>query len=349
MKHPLNVALIGYGYAGATFHAPLIKDVAGMTLSTIATSSPDKALRDFPLARVVAHPDDAINSPEVELVVLATPNTTHYPLARQALLANKHVVVEKPFTVTLAEAQDLVQLANDKQLLLSVFHNRRWDNDFLTVKRCIDSGVLGPIHTYEVHFDRYRPDVRARWREQNLPGSGSLYDLGSHLIDQALLLFGMPLSVSADLQKQRSGAEANDYFHLVLGYPERRVILHSSMLVGAPGPHFQLHGSLGSLIKYGMDPQEDALKQGVRPSGPLWGIEAPDQHAHLTRMQDGAACTLRIETVAGNYGAYYHAIHAALRGGGTVPVDAADALKVIAVIEAAVASHAQQRTVSLGV
>lgn len=344
---PIKVGLIGYGYAGATFHAPLISAVAGLKLTHIASSSAEKVRQNFPDAEVVAQPDGVIDAADVALVVIASPNTTHYTLAKQALLANKHVVLEKPFTVTVAEATELVRLAEAKKLLLSVFHNRRWDNDFLTVRRCIESGMLGEINTYEVHFDRYRPEVRQRWREQDLPGSGSLYDLGSHLIDQALVLFGMPATVSADLGIQRVGGQATDYFHLVLGYGVKRIILHSGMLVKNPGPHFQVHGSKGSFIKYGMDPQEEALKQGRCPGDASWGIEPETLHGKITLAHNDLTITGKLDTLPGAYQAYYQGIHDAMRGGSPTPVPAMDALNVIKVIASAVASNHEKRTLKV--
>lgn len=345
--NPIKVGLIGYGYAGATLHAPLISAVAGLKLTCIASSAAEKVGQDFPDAKLVARPDDVIGAADVALVVIATPNTTHYPLAKQALLANKHVVLEKPFTVTAAEAAELVRLADERNLLLSVFHNRRWDNDFLTVRRCIESGMLGEINTYEVHFDRYRPEVRKRWREQDFPGSGSLYDLGSHLIDQALVLFGMPDTVSADLSTQRTGAETTDYFHLVLSYGAKRIILHSGMLVKNPGPHFQVHGSKGSFIKYGMDPQEEALKQGRGPGDASWGMEAETLHGKITLENNGLTVTGKVETLPGAYQAYYQGVRDAIRGSSPAPVTAAEALNVIRLIEAAVASSNEKRTLNV--
>lgn len=344
---PIKVGLIGYGYAGATFHAPLISAVAGLRLACIASSSTEKVRQDFSHAEVVAHPDGVIGAADVSLIVIASPNTTHYTLAKQALLANKHVVLEKPFTVTVAEAMELVRLAEERKLLLSVFHNRRWDNDFLTVRACIESGMLGEINTYEAHFDRYRPDVRNRWREQDLPGSGSLYDLGSHLIDQALVLFGMPDTVSADLGTQRAGGKANDYFHLVLSYGARRIILHSGMLVMDPGPHFQVHGSKGSFIKYGMDPQEEALKQGCGPGDASWGLESETLHGKITLKNSELSIAGKVKTLPGAYQAYYQGMLDAIRNGGPTPVSAVDALNVIRVIETAIASSNKKCTLNV--
>ena len=343
----VRIGLIGYGLAGATFHAPLIASVEGMTLARVASSNEAKVKQDFPDAEVSADPMQVIHAADVDLVVLATPNLEHFRLAKEALLAGKHVVVEKPFTVTVEEGEELLRLAHECGRLLSVFQNRRWDNDFLTVRRCIESGALGAIVTYEAHFDRYRPDVRKRWREENLPGSGTLYDLGAHLIDQALVLFGLPETVSADVGTQRQGAQAGDYFHLMLGYGTLRVILHSGFIVRQPGPHFQVHGRSGSFIKYGLDPQEDALRAGQRPGGNAsWGVEPPALHGQLTLDRNGEAATQTVESLPGRYQAFYQGMYDAITAGAPLPVEASDGLNVIRVIESALSSSREKRVIA---
>lgn len=342
----IRVGLIGYGISGAIFQAPLIATTEGLTLTRIASSDPAKVLRDFPEVAVVGNPAELINAPDIDLVVIATPNELHHNLAKQALQAGKHVVIEKPFTISVAEAQELIQIAQQRNLLLSVFHNRRWDGDFLTVRHCIESGMLGNINTYIAHFDRFRPDVRKRWREADLPGAGNLYDLGSHLIDQALLLFGLPDSVSADIALQRTGAETADYFHLALAYGTRRVILHSAAIVRGSGPHFQVHGSSGSFIKYGLDPQEDALRAGLRPGAASWGLEPEAAYGELSLDRAGALVTEKIATLPGAYQVFYQEVVAAIAHGKPAPVSAHDALNVIKVIELAMQSNAEQRVVA---
>lgn len=338
----IKIGLIGYGFAGATFHGPLIASTAGMILARVASSNPDKVREKFPDA-VVSDPATLIEASDIELVVIATPNASHHGLARQALLAGKHVVVDKPFTVSVEEARDLIQLAREHKLLLSVFHNRRWDGDFLTLKRCIESGMLGEINSYHAHFDRYRPEVRKRWREEDLPGAGTLYDLGAHLIDQALVLFGTPDSVSADIGIQRPGSGAADYFHLALGYGMKRVILHSASIVRASGPHFQVHGSTGSYIKYGLDPQEDALRAGRRPGGASWGAEPEAAYGVVTFERQDETVTEKLETLPGSYQVFYQQMQAAIADGGPLPVSAQEALNVIRTIEYAMQSSRYQR------
>lgn len=266
MKDSIRVGILGYGYATKTFHAPLIAGTPGMEIAVISSSDAAKVHADWPNVRVAPSPADVINDPGIDVIVIPTPNDTHFPLAKAALEAGKHVVVDKPFTVTLSEARELDALARHTGLLLSVFHNRRWDSDFLTVKSLLAEGALGEVVYFESHFDRWRPQVRDRWREQAGPGTGIWFDLGPHLIDQALALFGLPVSIQVDLAQLRPGARTTDYFHAVLNYPQRKVVLHSSMFAAAETARYIVHGSRGSFIKFGVDPQEDHLKAGnVRP------------------------------------------------------------------------------------
>lgn len=345
----VRVGLIGYGFSGATFQAPLIASVPGLRLTRVCSSQGERVRRDFPDVQVVAEPAQLIASGEVDLVVVATANASHAPLAKQALLAGKHVVVEKPFTITLDEGAELIALAEERQLVLSVFHNRRWDSDFLTLRQTIEAGLLGPINTYEAHFDRYRPQVRGRWREQDLPGSGLLYDLGAHLIDQALVLFGNPDCVNCDMGVQRgpvaSGA-SDDYVHLTMRYGARRVILHAASLVLQAGPRFIVHGETGSFIKHGMDPQEAALMRGERPGAPGWGVEAEAQHAQIGFIKGGLTVTGKAHSLPGAYQDYYQGVFDAIASGKSPPVTAREGLAVIKIIRMAMQSHAQQRSVT---
>jgi len=338
---PIRVGLIGYGLGGETFHAPLITADPAYELRAIATRRAEAVARGGTGARAVPDPEAVILDPEVDLVVISTPNDAHAPLAERALAAHKHVVVDKPFTVSSGEADRLLALAAEHRRCLSVFHNRRWDGDFLTVRELLAKERLGRLYTFESHLDRFRPEVKVRWKEEDVPGAGSLHDLGSHLIDQALQLFGTPESVLADLGRQRPGARAIDFFHLVLRYGELRVILHGGSVVSDPWPRFVLQGDRGSYLKYGLDPQEEQLKAGLRPGDPAWGKEPPERHGALST---GA----RIPTRAGSYPHFYRAMALAIAGDGPVPVAAEDAAQVIRVIEAALASDADGRRVSLG-
>ncbi|MGG4554217.1 oxidoreductase [Paenibacillus sp. FSL W8-0186] len=343
----IQVGLIGFGLSGSVFHAPLIDRTEGMTLAAVVSSQPAKVKGIYPQAKVYEDVETLLSDPEIQLVVVSSPNLTHYEYAAQALEAGKHVVVEKPFTNSSAEADRLIALAKEKKLLLTVYHNRRWDNDFLTISRLLDSGVLGSVSYYEAHFDRFRPEVTGRWREQDLPGSGILYDLGSHLIDQALTLFGKPNTVWADLRKERRGSKANDYFHLVLGYSNLRVVLHSGSLVREQGPRFILHGDRGSFIKHGFDPQEAQLRKGSGPGDENWGRDNEANYGKLTTDIGGLAVSGTVETLTGSYETFYRKLADAISSGQPSPVAAEDARDVIRIIELAMESHSQGRVLPL--
>lgn len=329
----INIALIGYGFVGKTFHAPLLQSVDGLKLAVVSSRDEEKVKRDLPDVQVVATPEEAIQHPGIDLVVIASPNATHAPLATLALNSGKHVVVDKPFTLDMQEARDLIALADEKQLLLSVFHNRRWDSDFLGIKQIIEQGTLGKIKHLESHIDRFRPEVRVRWREQNVPGSGLWFDLGPHLIDQTLQLFGLPQSVQGNIATLRDGAEINDWAHVVLNYPEHKVILHASMLVAGGTARFTAHGDKGSVVKARIDQQEAQLLSGVIPGSETWG---EDSDSMVFYGADGVPQT--IETPKGDQRQYYINVRDALLGKITNPVHPVEALAVMAVLEAAVKS-----------
>lgn len=339
-----NVGLIGYGVGGAIFHAPMIAATAGLKLARVASRSadPDELHRAYPGVTRDDAPQAMLDDPAIDLVVVCTPNPSHYALAKAALLAGKHVVVDKPFVLSSAEGDELVALAREKGRLLSVYQNRRWDGDFLTLRQTVASGELGPIHTYRAHFDRYAPQVKRSWKSEPQPGSGVLWDLGSHLIDQALQLFGLPQTVTAQVAIQREGAQVEDAFELVLDYGVRKAVLHASALVRAPGPRYEVHGAQGSFIKYGVDTQEDTLKRGGRPGDAGWGHDQPANYATITGA-DGASRA--VATIPGDYRAYYGAIHQAIAQGGPAPVAAEDAVAVVRVIECAYRSHRERRTI----
>lgn len=330
---PLQVALVGYGYASKTFHAPLVASVHGLRLSYVISSGSAKVKKDWPDVVVKPSLEEALSESKIDLVVIATPNDTHFGLARQALNFGKHVVVDKPFTTSIAEAVELIALAEKSKRLLSAFHNRRWDADFLTLRKLLSDGRLGEVVEFESHFDRYRPEVGKRWRERPGPGGGLWYDLGPHLVDQVIELFGIPESVDADLEAQRVGAEAVDYFHVQLRYGRKRVILHGSCLVSRENARFSVHGVNGSYVKQGLDKQEDALKKGVHPGGPEWGRDPHE--GTLTTWQEGVRHVESIPNVAGNYLAYYEGIRDAIRNGASNPVPGEEAVRVMAVLEKA--------------
>ena len=339
----IPVGLIGFGLGGAIFHAPMIAAVPGLRLARIASrSAPPAAQAAYPGVRRDDSPQAMLDDRAIALVVVSTPNASHYALARAALLAGKHVVVDKPFVLSPAEGEELAALAQQQGVRLSVYQNRRWDGDFLTLRRALASGELGAVHTFRAHFDRYAPQVKARWKEAAQPGAGVLWDLGPHLIDQALQLFGKPRSVTAHLAFQREGARAADAFELVLDHGATRSFLHASTLVRAPGPRYQAHGTLGSFIKDGIDPQENALKLGQRPGDAGWGHDGPADWATITTA-DGARRT--VETLPGDYVAFYRGMYHAIADGAQVPVSPLDAIDVVRVIDIALRSQRERRTV----
>jgi predicted dehydrogenase len=336
-----RVALIGFGYAGRGFHAPLIVATPGLTLAVIGSRQGKSVGSTYADAEVVPDPLEAVRHPHVDLVVIATPNDTHAPLADAALRAGKHVVVDKPFTITLAEARALTAKAAEVGRLLSVFQNRRWDSDFLAIKQELAGGRIGEVVEFRSEFSRYRPEVRDRWRERPGPGSGMWYDLGPHLIDQALVLFGAPETVQADLQVQRRGGSTVDWFQAVLGYGRRRVILESSMLAADTATRFVARGTRGSLAKRGGDPQEAQLKSGQTPGSPGWGRD-PDP---LIFVSAETGAPMELVSPAGDWRSYYAAVRETVQGEGELPVTPAQATTVMAVIEAGMQSAAEGRVV----
>ena len=314
----IRVGLIGYGLAGSVFHEPLIRACEGLELRAVLTS------REHPLR--VGSVDELFE--RCDLVVVASPNDSHFPLARQALEHGKHIVVDKPFTVTVEEADALIALGREAERMLTVFHNRRWAADFLTLRGVLPR--LGELFLVEANWDRFRPDVRQRWREQPGPGAGLLADLGPHMIDEMLQLFGMPDSVSADILAQRPGAVVDDYFDLKLDYGTRRICLRASSLVSAPRPRFSVHGSGGSFVKHGLDPQEAQLKAGMDPREPGFGVA--ERSGTLT-LPDGSI--EQVPTERGRYLDFYEAVVAAIHEGAPAPVDPADARDGLLLIDLA--------------
>jgi predicted dehydrogenase len=340
---PIRVALIGYGFVGKTFHAPLIKSVPGFEITVVGSRDPEKVHADLREAQVVADPEQATTSPNADLVVIASPNETHVPLATAALNAGKDVIVDKPFTITLAEARQLTELALKRERLLSVFQNRRWDSEFLGARAVIEEGRLGEVLHFESHFDRFRPEVRLRWRETPGPGSGVWYDLGPHLADQAMQLFGLPKTVAANLAVQRSSAQTVDWFHVLLNYDRLRVILHGSVLVAGGTPRMAIHGTGGSWLKYGLDVQEEQLVRRIIPGQPGWGLDP--QPALFYNGRDSQPLELPLPT--GDQRQYYFEIREAIRNQGPNPVSPTQAVAVMAVLETAIESSSSGRALPL--
>ncbi|MBE0451278.1 MAG: Gfo/Idh/MocA family oxidoreductase [Clostridia bacterium] len=346
----INVAIIGYGLSGRVFHSTIIRSVEGFNITKVVTTDPIKealAKKDIENVVVVQSIDDVIHDPDIHLIVISTPNTSHVKIAEVAIKNKKHVIVEKPFTVTSKEAEYLTKLAKDFDVVLSVYHNRRFDGDYKTILKIIDSGTLGRLVELESHFDRFRTELNAdAWREDNLPGSGVLYDLGSHLIDQVVHKFGMPMEIYADLTAQRFG-KVDDQFELILYYDGLKVTLKSGSLVKEPLPRFILHGTNGSFVKFGLDVQEDALKSGHLPTDEfqdlLWGSEPEFLWGTLNTINEYK----KIETLRGDYRTYYRNIYGAIQFGEPLLVDPKDGLKVIKVIEAAKESNHLKKRIEI--
>jgi predicted dehydrogenase len=338
----IPVGLIGYGFAGRDYHAPLIHAVPGLALAVAGSSRREILEADYP-GIVVCSATEAAVHPDVDLVVIATPNDSHFPLAAAALRAGKHVVVDKPFTVTLAEARALAEIAKQERRLLSVFHNRRWDSEILAAKAILQTGALGEVTHYESHIDRFRPLVRQRWRETQGPGAGLWFDLGPHLIDQALYLFGLPDSVNANFGILREGGQTDDWAHVQLNYARLRVILHTSLLVSGGGPRSVLHGTHASWAKFGADVQERQLMSGMRPGDPKFGLD-PDPGI----LYDGSTGNqTQVPAPVGNQSEYYRIMRDAIHGKERVPVPVRDAVTVMAILEASFESGARGRVLPI--
>ena len=331
---PIRVGVIGFGFVSKTFHVPLLKATDGYKITAVSSSNPADVLAVLPGIDVVSDPKALATHPDIDLVVIASPNETHVTLAELAMRAGHNVVVDKPFTITVEQARHLAAVAREKDVLLSVFQNRRWDSDFLTVQDAIRRDLTGRIVLFESRIDRYRPDVRDRWREVPGPGAGLLYDLGPHLIDQTLLLFGIPDSVQATLAKQRRGARTDDYFQLVLRYGEMVATLGAGSLVSGGSARFAVHGEKASVVKQKPDIEEDQLRAGVLPGSPEWGVDPDD-----AILYDGATGDTRtLKTARGDQRGYYVALREALLGRAPNPVPPEQGATVMAVIEAGLRS-----------
>ncbi len=352
MSETIKVGLIGYGIAGQVFHAPLIKSVAGLELVTIKASRPEQvalAKKRYPSVTFAASNDEIINDPGIQLVVVATPNSSHFSLSKAALLAGKHVVVEKPFTITTADADELIAVSKKQNRILTVNHNRRFDGDFATIQKVLKSGMLGELAEFESHYDRFRNYLRPNaWREEDIPGAGILYDLGSHLIDQALTLFGLPKAITADERLQRIGAKATDNFEVILDYDHLKVTLKAGMLIREPLPRFIILGQQGSFVKYGSDVQEAALRAGAVPiEESNWGAEPENVWGKINTEYQEMNITGHIETEKGNYAAFYQNVYDVITGKAELIIKPEESRNTIRIIEAAMQSNKERRTLPL--
>jgi predicted dehydrogenase len=338
----IKTAVIGYGLSARVFHLPLIASDAHYELVAVSTSRANEVAAQWPGIDRFASGEALIDKAAADLVVITAPNTAHFPLAQAALAAGRHVVLEKPLVTSLTEGERLRAQAQTTGRLLVPFHNRRWDGDFLTVEKLIQGGRLGTLRWFEAHYDRFRPQVQDRWRERPGPGSGLWFDWGPHLIDQALCLFGPPQAVTARCLTLREGSRATDNFHVLLHYPDHEVILHGNSFAAGPNLRFQVQGTKGSFVKYGLDPQENRLGAGVRPDSPDWAAESPDAYGILHT----AAGSEVIPTETGGYQHFYARLARAIADGAKVPVQLTDALTGMALIELAEASSREGRTLT---
>ena len=340
---PIGVAVVGYGLAGQTFHAPLIAATPGLRLTAVVSSRPEAVHADLPQVEVLPDLNAALAREDIRLIVVATPDALHAEQSIAALKAGKAVVVDKPFAATLADAEAIAAVARHATGVFSVFQNRRWDADFLTLRRLIAEGALGEIAVFESHYDRFRPTVTDRWKDQR--DGGVWADLGPHLIDQAVQLFGPPLGVYADLQAQRRGATAIDYAPVLLRYDRLRVILNMSHLAAEASLRYAVHGTGGSFIKHGLDAQEGQSKAGLRPGDPDWGVDPSP--GVLTKQIDGRPVHTTPTPERGDYPAFYVAMRDAIRGEGPPPVPADQALMTMRIIDAGLRSAAERREIAL--
>ena len=348
MKDKIRTGLASYGMSGRVFHAPFLEANPGYILKTILERTPKGSKEKYPAVNIVKSYEELLSDKKIDLIIVNTPDHTHYELAKIALNAGKHVVVEKPFVVKTSDGEELIKIAEEKNLVLSVFQNRRWDGDFLTVKKVIKDGLLGRLVEYEAHFDRYRNFIKENtWKEEEEKGTGVIYNLGSHLIDQALVLFGLPELVNANIRTFRDEGKVNDYFDIRLEYANFRVILKSSYLVREPGPRYILNGTNGSFVKYGADPQEERLNIGALPVGKKWAKEKAEFWGLLNTSINGKDVRERIKTLPGNYNKFYSNVYKAIIEDEELAVKPGEALDVIRIIGMAIKSNRERRGIKV--
>lgn len=349
----IGVAVIGFGLAGRVFHAPFVHAVPGLKLEAIVQRRGDEASKAYPSARILRSVEEALADPAIQLIVVGTPNETHFSLAKQALEAGRHVVIDKPFAATSAQARELIDLAKARNLVLAPYHNRRWDGDFLTVRKIVDREAVGRLVTFESHFDRFRPLPReATWKESGNPANGMLFDLGPHLVDQALALFGSPQAITASVRMDRDATDIEDAFDITLHYPRLLAHCRATMLACENAPRFLLHGTHGSFKKHGLDPQEPALLAGAkvpRIGDPKsWLAEPESEWGTLTVAPNpadpGTLTRTPIKTELGDYRNYYANVRDAINGMAPLEVKPEDAYRVIRLLEMARESSAEART-----
>lgn len=332
----LNVALIGFGLSGRFLQAPFFETNPNFNLKTIVSNNQNPQ-EFYPSVKVARNLEEVLLDKTIDLVSICSPNFTHYEYAKRALQAGKHVLVEKPFTATSIEAQELILLSQKQQKTLSIFQNRRFDSDFLTVKKLLNEDILGEILNFEIHFNRFKPTLNPKkWKEVESPASGIIYDLGAHIIDQVIVLFGEPQQVWGQTFTQRESSQIDDAFDIRLDYGKLKVVLRSSLLVRGESPRYIIHGSKGSFIKYGIDVQEDHLKVGMMPQDTDFGIEPNTQYGILYSEKDGVAVQEIIKTEKGNWALLFQNLHDVIVGDSELLIKPAEVLAQIRIIEAVI-------------
>ena len=346
MSSPINTALLSYGMSGEIFHAPFLTCHSGFQLKKVVERSKQKINQRYPQIISVKDKSEILNDPAVELAIVNTPNETHYSFVKEVLNAGKHVVVEKPFTVTSAEAEELIALAKAKKKILAVFQSRRFDGDFKTLQQVVKDGLVGKIVEAEIHYDRFRNYIEANtWKEEAKPGTGILYNLGSHMLDQVLVLFGKPNEVDARIGIQRPGGMVDDFYDIRLLYDNLLVIVKSGYLVREQGPRYTIHGVQGSFVKYGIDPQEQDLKDGKLPNAKGWGKEYEQWWGKINSTIDGVHVEKKIETLPGDYMEFYNNVYDAIRNKASLCVKPEEAKEVVRLIEVCYESNKLKKAI----
>jgi scyllo-inositol 2-dehydrogenase (NADP+) len=339
----IRTALVGYGSVAEKMHAPLISVCDDLELVAVVERSKERSKEKYPQVKIFRTLEDLLYADVADLIVIVTPNEFHFPYAKMALEAGKHVVVDKPVTIHSYEAELLHKIALDKGLVLSVFQNRRWDGDIQTIRKILNEGVLGRVVHFESHFDRFRPVLVDNWREKDVPGNGITYDLGTHLIDQTVMLFGKPQWVYAEILRQRTGAVADDFFDITLMFEGIKARLTASVLVNAPLPKFLVLGEKGSYFKFGLDVQEKAFKAGQKPEGVDWGLENAEAWGILHLENSSTS----YPTERGDYRHFYRNIAETILGQAKLAVKMEEAILVLKIIEAAFLSQKEGRRITL--
>ncbi len=338
--------MASFGMSGQVFHGPFLKTNPGYEVVSVLERSKTLSQKLFSQAVIVDDYNKILGNPDIELVIVNTPDRLHFEMAAAALKAGKHVVVEKPVTLKSQEAEQLVQLSYEKGKILAVFQNRRWDGDFLTVQKILNEGKLGRMIEFESHYDRYRTQITpGTWKEEGDEYAGVLYNLGSHMVDQSYVLFGKPIAVTAHLKIVRTGGVVSDYYDIRLEYNTFTVMLKCSYLVHTPGPRYIIHGEMGSFFKHGIDPQEEMLKAGNLPESHNWGREPEQFWGTLFYTENGVSNESKIETVAGNYHYFYNNVFNAIRNGVELSVQPEETVEVLKILEACLVSNREKRTI----